>query len=101
MSFTKKLVLISVVMLMSTMFLPNNPISNVKPVTAWSGNTHGWLSEVAIRLMPEPWSTDLMEETTEDSISSTTNASPGFYFIHALLALIIPICIYQIRRKQR
>lgn len=31
-----------------------------EPAKSWSGNTHGWLSEVAIRLMPSPWNDRLM-----------------------------------------
>ncbi|MHA2255867.1 MAG: hypothetical protein ACXAAM_07335, partial [Candidatus Heimdallarchaeaceae archaeon] len=40
-----------------------NPISpQIKQASAWSGDTHGWLSEVAIRLMPSPWDENLLDE---------------------------------------
>ncbi|MHA1977444.1 MAG: hypothetical protein ACW98F_13035 [Candidatus Hodarchaeales archaeon] len=62
MSFSKKYVIIFVMLVFSSLSLLGSPATDLKPANAWSGDTHGWLSEVAIRLMPEPWSTDLMVE---------------------------------------
>ncbi|UCG90017.1 MAG: hypothetical protein JSU57_06020 [Candidatus Heimdallarchaeota archaeon] len=39
--------------------LTKSPLINSEPVNAWAARTHGWLSEVAIRLMPSPWDTRL------------------------------------------
>ncbi len=87
MSFSKKYVFIFVMLVFSSLSLLNNPAMNPKPVKAWSGNTHGWISEVAIRLMPEPWSTDLMTKLQffydhsrePDTIRSQVESDPIAY----------------------
>lgn len=38
----------------------NTFLLETEPAKAWSGNTHGRLSEVAIRFMPSPWDVRLM-----------------------------------------
>ena len=42
-----------------TVFVTNPLTIDIKPAKAWSGDTHGWLSKTAIRMMPSPWDTRL------------------------------------------
>ena len=57
-----KILFLLTIFVFGTVFVFNPMSVPTQEVTAWSGDTHGWLSEVAIRMLPEPLRSDLMDE---------------------------------------
>jgi len=57
-----KILILLTILAFGTVFVFNPMSTPTQPVKAWSGNTHGWLSEVAIRMGPEPLRSGLMDE---------------------------------------